>query len=349
MRSIAMINQKGGVGKTTTAVNVAAGLARRGRRVLLLDLDPQAHATMHLGIDPSPDQPGTYGVLLNGVEATLALRRISDHLTLIPAHIDLVAAEVELAERAERELLLCHALQPLRDRYDMLIIDCPPSLGLLTVNALAAVDEIIIPLQPHFLALQGLGRLLETVALVRAVLNPSLRIAGIVLCMHEKGTRLAQEVDQDVRRFVANASPEDAWHGARVFDTAVRRNVKLAECPSFGKTIFDYAPSSHGAEDYNALTSEVLEPRAAGAGEPAHTVEEAAEAPAPQASSQRELEPGDKAAQAVVVQKASAAADVIMPAQARAATDGVAGAAEPLASPSPSQSADQAAPDAAAP
>ncbi len=272
MRSIAILNQKGGVGKTTTSVNLAAGLTRTGRRVLLVDLDPQSHATMHVGVDPADDQPGVYDVLVEGRPVGQALRELNEGLALLPASLDLVGAELELAGRIDRELILKTALASLGERFDYLIIDCPPSLGTLTVNALCAVRETIIPLQPHFLALQGLGRLLETVTLVRGVLNPELRISGIVLCMYESATRLAQEVANDVRCFLAAATPEDAWYGARVFETVIRRNVKLAECPSFGQTIFEYAPGCHGAADYQALTDEVL----AMAGER----EAAAEAPA---------------------------------------------------------------------
>jgi chromosome partitioning protein len=259
MRLIAMINQKGGVGKTTTAVNVSAGVARWGSRVLLVDLDPQAHASMHLGIETGPDEPGIYDVLINGVAVADALRHVSDRLAVIPSHVDLVAAESELSRRPDRELILRNALQPLDERFDFIIVDCPPSLGTLTVNALVAVREVVIPLQPHFLALQGLGMLLETVTAVHGLLNPGLRITGIALCMYDKGTRLAQEVDNDVRQFIASASPEDIWHGARVFDTTIRRNIRLAECPSFGQTIFDYAPGSNGAEDYGSLARELLE------------------------------------------------------------------------------------------
>jgi len=259
MRPLAIINQKGGVGKTTTAVNLAAGLARDGLRVLLVDLDPQAHATMHLGIELAPGAASIYDVMCGHVAAAEALCRPAENLAVLPAHIDLVGCEVELADRSERELILRRALAPLDQRFDVLLVDCPPSLGMLTVNALAAVEELLIPLQPHFLALQGLGRLLETVTLVREVLKPGLRVAGIVFCMFEAGTRLAQEVHADVCQFLANASPQDAWYGARVFSTVIRRNVKLAECPSFGKTILDYAPHSHGAADYLALTREVRE------------------------------------------------------------------------------------------
>ncbi len=258
MRSIAILNQKGGVGKTTTAVNVGAGMARTGVRVLLLDLDPQSHATMHVGVDPRDGQPGIYEVLTNGIPAADALREVAENLSVIPASIDLVGAELEIAARPERETILRRALAPLQTRFDVLLIDCPPSLGTLTINALTAVEEVLIPLQPHFLALQGLGRLLETVTLVRGVLNPTLRVSGIVLCLYEAGTRLAAEVAGDVRAFIEGSDPDDAWHGARVFDRAIRRNIKLAECPSFGQTVFDYAPHCHGAEDYAALAREIL-------------------------------------------------------------------------------------------
>jgi chromosome partitioning protein len=272
MRSIAIVNQKGGVGKTTTAVNLSAALARAGQRVLLIDLDPQAHTTMHLGIDAGTADKSMYDVLLSGDRLRTAARRVAEGLTLVPAHIDLVAAEVELAERPERELVLARALETFPDPYDILMIDGGPSLGTLTINALAAVEEVIIPLQPHFLALQGLGKLLETVSLVRGVLKPALRVSGVVLCMYETGTRLAQEVRNDVSQFIRDAEFQDAWYGARVFETCIRRNIRLAECPSFGQTIFDYAPHSRGAEDYTALAGEILAMKEPG---------EVPEAPAP--------------------------------------------------------------------
>lgn len=270
MRSIAVINQKGGVGKTTTAVNVAGALALDGYRVLLIDADPQAHASLHLGVDPAAQDTTLYDVLVRGAALSHAVQSVAltlpngtdarapgQHLSVVPSHLDLVSAEIELAGVQGRETRLREALAPHGDAFDVCILDCPPSLGLVTVNALAAVNEVIIPLQPHFLALQGLGRLLDTVRLIRQALQPALRVSGIVLCMHEAATRLAQEVTQDVQRFLSQARPDDAWHSARLFKTPIRRNVKLAECPSFGVTIFQYAPESHGAADYRSLAREI--------------------------------------------------------------------------------------------
>lgn len=267
MRTLAVINQKGGVGKTTSAVNLAAALVRAGQRVLLLDLDPQAHASLHVGVELGPGEVSVYDVLVHGASLYETLRSVGERLSIIPAHVDLVAAEIELAARPERERALQRALSPLREHYDWLIVDCAPSLGLLSVNALAAVREIVIPLQPHFLALQGLGKLLETVSLVRASVNPDLRVLGVLLCMYERGTKLGQEVQNDVRAFLAAAPADAAWAGARLFATGVRRNVKLAECPSFGRTIFDYAPTSHGAEDYAGVAAELMAIPAIASGE----------------------------------------------------------------------------------
>jgi chromosome partitioning protein len=259
MRRIAIINQKGGVGKTTTAVNLSAALATAERHVALIDLDPQAHATLHLGVAPGRDDASIYHVLTGDASLADVRAQVRPNLSLVPSHIDLAAAEVELAGVVGRELILRDKLGEDSASLDYLVIDCPPSLGVLTLNALTAVDEVFIPLQPHFLALHGLSKLLETIALVAKRLNPRLRVTGIVLCMYESGTRLAAEVSRDLEEFfLAPRQRAAAWSDTRPFHTRIRRNIRLAEAPSFGQTIFDYAPDSHGAEDYRALAVEVL-------------------------------------------------------------------------------------------
>jgi chromosome partitioning protein len=258
MRRIAIGSQKGGVGKTTTAVNLGAALARLGRRVCLLDLDPQAHATAHLGVEPDGRAPTMYDVLVDGRPLAEARRQVADGLWVVPADINLAAAEVELAGRPGRETVLRQQLE--RDElFDFVLMDCAPSLGVLTLNALTAAGEVLVPLQPHFLALHGLGKLLETTALAARRLNPGLRVTGIVLCLCDAGTRLAQEVRGDVAEYLERSRQQPVpWARARLFAARVRRNVKLAECPSFGKSIFAYAPRSAGAADYAALAAELL-------------------------------------------------------------------------------------------
>ena len=259
MRSIAIINQKGGVGKTTTAVHLAAALAEMGQRVALVDLDPQAHATLHMGHSPIETELSTYDMLTSDTTLGEVLRPARTNLRLAPSHIDLAAAEVELAGVVGRELILRDALAALPDDYDVLLVDCPPSLGVLTINALAAVDEVFLPLQPHFLALHGLSKLLQTIELVATRLNDRLRLSGIALCLYDSGTRLAAEVSGDVEQFFgADVPPTCPWHGAKIFDTRIRRNIRLAEAPSFGQTVFEYAPASNGADDYRMLAAEVL-------------------------------------------------------------------------------------------
>lgn len=259
MRTIAIINQKGGVGKTTSAVNLSAALAELGQAVCLVDLDPQAHASLHLGHVPDEDGGTIYDVLMGQTRLQDVAVEVRPSLTLIPSHLDLAAAEMELAGEVGREMILRQQLLQYTSRFDYLLIDCPPSLGVLTVNALVAVREVFLPLQPHFLALHGLSKLLGTLELVARRLNPGLQLTGVMLCMYQSGTRLAAEITRDVASFFsAVEDPRCPWARARVFDTRIRRNIRLAEAPSHGATIFEYARSSHGAEDYLALAEEVV-------------------------------------------------------------------------------------------
>ena len=259
MRKIAIINQKGGVGKTTTAVNLGAALARAGQRVLLVDLDPQAHLTLHIGLEPAGQTPGTYDMLVQSLPVERAKQPTSEGLEVVPSHIDLAAAEIELVGVVGREVILRDILRSSEPAWDFVLMDCPPSLGVLTLNGLTAADEVFIPLQPHFLALQGMGKLLETVQLVRQRINPDVVVSGIVLCMFESATRLAAEVVEEVESFVTAARQQPVpWCDAWVFRTRIRRNIKLAECPSHGKSIFSYDPGSNGARDYAGLAQEVL-------------------------------------------------------------------------------------------
>ena len=261
MRTVAIVNQKGGVGKTTTTCNLGAALARRGQRVLLVDLDAQAHLTFHLGVDNTKTAATSYDLMTGrGTVAEIIVER-GPGLSLVPSHIDLAGAEVELVTALAREHILREALAPCGEKYDYCLIDCPPSLGLLTLNALVAAQEILVTLQPHFLALQGMTKLIETARLVRQRLNPALRITGLVFCMYDGRATLSSEVIADVEQFFSWASTADnpLLAEARVLRTRVRRNIKLAEAPGFGQTIFEYAPASHGAEDYEALAGEILD------------------------------------------------------------------------------------------
>ena len=260
MRTIAIMNQKGGVGKTTTSVNLAAGLARAGQRGCGLDLDPQGHASFHLGIEAGPDAATLYDVFSEDATIDEVRQLVADNLSVVPSNVDLAAVEVELAGVAKREFLLKYALQPWKEqqRFDYVIMDCPPSLGVLTINALSAVTEVMIPLQPHFFALQGLSKLFETAALVNRRLNRELKVTGVALCLYESGTRLAVDVTEDLRYFLSESDGDTPWANAQIFRTRVRRNIKLAESPSYGQSIFDYAPKCPGAKDYAALADEVL-------------------------------------------------------------------------------------------
>jgi chromosome partitioning protein len=248
-RFIAIVNQKGGVGKTTTAVNLTAGLASAERRTLLVDLDPQANATTGLGIEKSNAYPNIYNVLLDEQPLGNAIRKTSlPTLFIAPSDIDLVGAEVELVSMPGREFRLSTALAPIREEFDYVIIDCPPSLGLLTVNALTAADSALIPLQCEYYALEGLAQLLKTIRLVKENLNPRLEIEGILLTMFDGRTSLANQVKAEVTQYF----------GPQIFKTIIPRNVRLSEAPSHGTHIFQYDSHSSGAMAYLELTKEVL-------------------------------------------------------------------------------------------
>ncbi len=254
MRVVSILNQKGGVGKTTTVVNVASALAEQGLRVLAIDLDPQAHLTIHLGADAEQKGGGVYGLLSDSMNLQEAVVQVRPNLWLLGSGIDLVGAEAELVGEVGREIILRKALEGAKEQFDYILIDCPPSLGLLTLNALSASTEVIIPVQPHFLALQGFSRLLQTVSLVHSRINPALHVSAILMCMFDARTSLSTEVRQDIEKFLTGSRNQNSpWAGAQIIPVHVRRNIKLAETPSYGKTIFEYEPGCHGATDYLAV------------------------------------------------------------------------------------------------
>ncbi|MFN3158261.1 MAG: ParA family protein [Rubinisphaera brasiliensis] len=263
MRIIAIMNQKGGVGKTTSSVNIAAGLAKQGKKVLLLDLDSQGNSSSHLGIEVYPGMNTIYQVFSHEQPLSAVRQLVGQNLWLAPANMDLAAVDVELIDAEGREFILRRALDTAIKSgdaadLDYVIMDCPPALNTVTINALTAATEMFIPVQPHYLSLQGLSRLLETSALIKRRLNRNLAITGLLLCLYETGTRLAADVTDDLMRFLDEADPMAPWANARIFNSRIRRNIRLAEAPSFAQSIFEYAPESAGAHDYNNLVKEIL-------------------------------------------------------------------------------------------
>ena len=260
MRIIALMNQKGGVGKTTTTVNLGAALAELGKRVCLVDLDPQAHLTINYGVDPNAPHIGLYDVLIDNrsfLEAVHVLE--GQNVALVPSSIDLAGAEIEMVNMIGRETLLKKKIEDAQHDFDFILLDCPPSLGLLTINALCVAGEVIVPMQPHFLALQGVAKILETVQLVSQRINSKLKVSGIVLTMFDSQTKLSSEVVAELKGFIESAQGKPLpWAGAKVFNTKIRRNIKLAESPSFGQTILKYDSASNGAFDYRNLARELI-------------------------------------------------------------------------------------------
>lgn len=246
---IAIANQKGGVGKTTTSVNLAASLGVLEKKILLIDADPQANATSGLGIDVEEVELGTYQLLEHSVKPEETIHKTSSpNLDIIPAHIDLVAIEIELVDQENRESMLRKAVEPLRDQYDFILIDCAPSLGLLTLNALTASDSVIIPIQCEYFALEGLGKLLNTIKSVQKIHNNKLDIEGLLLTMYDSRLRLSNQVVEEVKKHFDEM----------VFETIIQRNVRLSEAPSYGESIINYDASSKGASNYLSLANEII-------------------------------------------------------------------------------------------
>jgi len=248
-RTIAVTNQKGGVGKTTTAINLSAFLASKGLKILLLDSDPQANATASLGFGRDPERPSLYSMLIRAQSPASSIQKTSlESLDLLPSDKNLVGAAIELVDAEKREFRLKEALEGIKAAYDFIIIDCPPALDLLTLNALAASDSVLIPIQCEYLALEGVSELLDTITRIREGLNPQLEIEGVVLTMYDDRTILSRQVAADLR----------SYFGSQLFQTIIPRNIRLAEAPSHGKAILQYDPASRGAVAYSELAEEVI-------------------------------------------------------------------------------------------
>jgi len=246
---ISLANQKGGVGKTTTSINLSAALAKEGKRVLLIDADPQANTSSGLGVEIRELDSTIYECLVNGIDPHTAIMPTSTvGLHLIPSHIDLVGAEIEMLNLEHRETLLKRVIEKVRDDYDYILIDCSPSLGLITINALTASDSVIIPVQCEFFALEGIAKLLNTIKIIKSKLNPALKIEGFLLTMFDNRLRLSNQVYEEVKRHF----------GDLVFNTVIARNVRLSEAPSHGISVLDYDPQSKGAQNYMALAKELI-------------------------------------------------------------------------------------------
>ncbi len=255
-RLIGVINQKGGVGKTTTSVNLGAAMAAKGKKVLLIDIDPQSNLTTHLGLAPREDAGESsptpeftiYDVLKGKKDIKDVIIHRSERIDVVPSSLLLSAADLELGGVVGRELILKRSIEKIKDLYDVIVIDCPPALGLLSLNCLAAVQSVVVPVQSEYLALHGVRQLLDTIDQVRSVYNPTLKVGGVLICLHDSRKRLARAVADTIR----------AYFGELVFNSIIRSNVSLAEAPASGQSIFEYAPKSTGAEDYMSLAQEVI-------------------------------------------------------------------------------------------
>lgn len=246
---ISIVNQKGGVGKTTTAVNLGAFLAKKRKKVLIIDLDPQGNATSGYGFDKGELENTVYDLLVNEGDINNVIASTSvKNVDMCPTNINLAGAEVELVSAISRETILKRALEPVLDKYDYIIIDCPPALGLLTINALDACEGVIVPIQGEYYALEGLTQLIDTINMIKKKLNPKIGILGVVITMHDRRTQLTKQVVEEVKKYF----------GDKVFKTFIPRNVRLAEAPSHGQTIEEYDPKSKGSLAYQALANEVL-------------------------------------------------------------------------------------------